>query len=81
MFKPILTNTTVFALTLIGIGLCILSLLARNVFLFILSICLIYFPLYIYDKQNKKKSLKKINKIISKCGLKVCNVVIGEKKI
>lgn len=79
MNKPILTNTTVFSLTIIGIGLLILSIIARNFFVFIMSICLIYFPLYIYDKQNKKKSYKDLDKEIGKSDLKINYVKLGER--
>jgi hypothetical protein len=70
MFKPILTDSTVFSLTLLGIGLLILSLVAKNPFLFIVSICLIYFPLYIYDMGSKKNTYKKLDKEINKTDLK-----------
>jgi hypothetical protein len=81
MFKPILNNSTIFSLTLIGIGTLILSILAKNPFIFILSICLIYFPIYIYDKESKKNTYKELDKQINKTDLKVGHVVIGEKKI
>lgn len=81
MYKPLLTNTTVFALTIIGIGLCILSLIAQNPFVFVVSICLIYFPLYIYDKQSKKNTYRKLDKQIAKTDLKISHVEIGERKL
>lgn len=81
MFKPVLTNSTVFSLTLIGIGLGIISILSFNIVLSIISICLIVLPLYISNISIKRNTYRELDKQINKTDLKVGYAKIGEKKI